>query len=249
MAGILNGIAYDGIFRASGATFLVFSDYARPSIRVAALSHLPVVYIFTHDSVGVGEDGPTHQPVEHVASLRMIPNLLVFRPADGVETAEAWELALETTTGPSLIALTRQNLAPARRTHTDDNLVAKGGYVLSPASKPEKVVLIATGSEIEIALEAQKHLEAEGIGARVVSLPCFELFAAQPDTYRSETLGGALPKVAIEAGVRDGWDRWIGPEGGFVGMTGFGASAPYKALYKHFGITAEEVVKAAKARL
>ena len=207
------------------------------------------IYVMTHDSIGVGEDGPTHQPVEHVASLRMIPNLLVFRPADGVETAEAWEVALETTTGPSLIALTRQNLAPARRTHTDDNLVARGGYVLSSASKPEKVVLIATGSEVEIALEAQKKLEEDGIGARVVSLPCFALFAAQPDAYRAETLGGALPKVAVEAGVRDGWDRWIGPEGGFVGMSGFGASAPYKALYRHFGITAEAVVAAAKARL
>jgi len=249
MAAAMNGMALHGGVVPYSGTFLVFSDYSRPAIRLGALMGQRVIHVMTHDSIGVGEDGPTHQPVEHVASLRMIPNLLVFRPADGVETAEAWELALETTTGPSLIALTRQNLAPARRTHTDDNLVAKGGYVLSPASKPEKVVLIATGSEIEIALEAQKHLEAEGIGARVVSLPCFELFAAQPDTYRSETLGGALPKVAIEAGVRDGWDRWIGPEGGFVGMTGFGASAPYKALYKHFGITAEEVVKAAKARL
>jgi transketolase len=245
----MNGMALHGGIVPYSGTFLVFSDYSRPAIRLGALMGQRVIHVMTHDSIGVGEDGPTHQPVEHVASLRMIPNLLVFRPADGVETAEAWEVALETTTGPSLIALTRQNLAPARRTHTDDNLVAKGGYVLSPASKPEKVVLIATGSEVEIALEAQKHLEAEGIGARVVSLPCFELFAAQPDKYRSDTLGGALPKVAIEAGVRDGWDRWIGPEGGFVGMTGFGASAPYKALYKHFGITAEEVVKAAKARL
>jgi transketolase len=208
-----------------------------------------VIHVMTHDSIGVGEDGPTHQPVEHVASLRNIPNLLVFRPADGVESAEAWEVALKSTTGPSLIALTRQNLAPARKTHTDENLVAKGGYVVSPATKPEKVVLLATGSEVEIALEAQKTLEAEGIGARVVSMPCFSLFAAQPAGYRSETLGGALPKVAVEAGIRDGWDRWIGPDGGFVGMTGFGASAPYKALYKHFGITAEAVVAAAKERL
>jgi transketolase len=205
--------------------------------------------VLTHDSIGLGEDGPTHQPVEHLAALRSIPNLLVFRPADGVETAEAWEVALKTTTGPSLIALTRQNLAPARTSHTDENLVAKGGYVLKAASKPEKVVLCATGSEIEIALEAQKKLEEEGIGARVVSLPCFALFAAQDAKYRSDTLGGNLPKVAVEAGVRDGWDRWIGPEGGFVGMTGFGASAPYKALYKHFGITTENVVKAAKERL
>ncbi|MEQ1784125.1 MAG: transketolase [Hyphomonadaceae bacterium] len=249
MAAAMNGMALHGGIIPYTGTFLVFSDYSRPAIRLGALMNQRVIHVMTHDSIGVGEDGPTHQPVEHVASLRNIPNLLVFRPADGVESAEAWEIALKTTTGPSLIALTRQNLAPARKTHTDENLVAKGGYVVSPATKPEKVVLLATGSEVEIALEAQKTLEAEGIGARVVSMPCFSLFAAQPASYRSETLGGALPKVAVEAGIRDGWDRWIGPDGGFVGMTGFGASAPYKALYKHFGITAEAVVKAAKERL
>ena len=249
MAAAMNGMALHGGIIPYTGTFLVFSDYSRPAIRLGALMNQRVIHVMTHDSIGVGEDGPTHQPVEHVASLRNIPNLLVFRPADGVESAEAWEIALKTTTGPSLIALTRQNLVAARKTHTDENLVAKGGYVLSPATKPEKVVLLATGSEIEIALEAQKTLEAEGVGARVVSMPCFSLFAAQPEKYRSETLGGKLPKVAIEAGIRDGWDRWIGPEGGFVGMTGFGASAPYKALYKHFGITAEAVVKAAKERL
>ncbi len=249
MAAAMNGMALHGGIIPYSGTFLVFSDYSRPAIRLGALMNQRVIHVMTHDSIGVGEDGPTHQPVEHVASLRNIPNLLVFRPADGVESAEAWEIALKTTTGPSLIALTRQNLVAARKTHTEENLVAKGGYVLSPATKPEKVVLLATGSEIEIALEAQKTLEAEGIGARVVSMPCFSLFAAQPEKYRSETLGGKLPKVAIEAGIRDGWDRWIGPDGGFVGMTGFGASAPYKALYKHFGITAEAVVKAAKDRL
>jgi transketolase len=179
----------------------------------------------------------------------MIPNLLVFRPADGVETAEAWDVALANKGGPTLIALTRQNVTPARKTHVAENLVAKGGYVLSPASKPEKVVLIATGSEVEIALEAQQKMEAEGIGARVVSLPCFSLFEKQPAKYRNEVLGGKLPRVAVEAGVRDGWDRWIGPEGAFVGLAGFGASAPYKALYKHFGITADGVVKAATERL
>jgi len=249
MAAAMNGMALHGGVIPYSGTFLVFSDYSRPSIRLGALMNQRVIHVMTHDSIGVGEDGPTHQPVEHVASLRNIPNLAVFRPADGVETAEAWEIALNTTTGPSLIALTRQNLAPARKEHTDDNLVAKGGYVLSPASKPEKVVLLATGSEVEIALEAQKQLEADGIGARVVSMPCFSLFAAQPAKYQKDTLGGKLPKVAVEAGIRDGWDRWIGPEGGFVGMTGFGASAPYKALYKHFGITAEAVVKAAKERV
>jgi transketolase len=249
MAAAMNGMALHGGVIPYSGTFLVFSDYSRPAIRLGALMNQRVIHVMTHDSIGVGEDGPTHQPVEHVASLRNIPNLLVFRPADGVESAEAWQVALNTTTGPSLIALTRQNLAPARKTHTDENLVAKGGYVVSPATKPEKVVLLATGSEVEIALEAQKKLEAEGIGARVVSMPCFSLFAAQDKKYRSETLGGSLPKVAVEAGIRDGWDRWIGPEGGFVGMEGFGASAPYKALYKHFGITAEAVVAAAKERL
>ena len=249
MAAAMNGMALHGGIVPYSGTFLVFSDYSRPAIRLGALMNQRVIHVMTHDSIGVGEDGPTHQPVEHVASLRNIPNLLVFRPADGVETAEAWEVALNSTTAPSLIALTRQNLAPARKEHTDENLVAKGGYVLSPATKPEKVVLLATGSEVEIALEAQKQLEADGIGARVVSMPCFSLFATQPAKYQADTLGGKLPKVAVEAGIRDGWDRWIGPEGGFVGMTGFGASAPYKALYKHFDITAEAVVKAAKERV
>jgi transketolase len=249
MASAMNGMALHGGVIPYSGTFLVFSDYSRPAIRLGALMGQRVVHVMTHDSIGVGEDGPTHQPVEHVASLRMIPNLAVFRPCDGVETAEAWEIAVHRTDGPSLLALTRQNVAQARKTHVAENLTAKGGYVISPASKPEKVVLIATGSEVEVALEAQKALEAEGIGARVVSLPCFSLFAAQPAKYRDETLGGKLPKVAVEAGVRDGWDRWIGPEGAFVGMTGFGASAPVKVLYKHFGITAEAVVKAAKERI
>lgn len=250
MAAAMNGMAlHRGVVPYSG-TFLVFSDYSRPAIRLGALMGQRVIHVMTHDSIGVGEDGPTHQPVEHVASLRSIPNLLVFRPADGVETAEAWEVALNTMTGPSLIALTRQNLAPARKTHTDENLVARGGYVLRPATAPEKVVLLASGSEVEIACAAQEALEAEGVGARVVSMPCMSLFAAQPEAYRSETLGEKnLVRVAVEAGIRDSWDRWIGPEGGFVGMTGFGASAPYKALYSHFGITPQAVVKAARERL
>jgi transketolase len=249
MAAAMNGMALHGGVIPFSGTFLVFSDYSRPAIRLGALMNQRVIHVMTHDSIGVGEDGPTHQPVEHVASLRNIPNLNVFRPADGVESAEAWEIMLNTTTGPSLIAATRQNVAPARKTHTDENLTAKGGYVLSPAAAKEKVVLLATGSEVELALSAQKALEAEGIGARVVSMPCFELFAAQPAKYRADVLGGKLPKVAVEAGIRDGWDRWIGPEGGFVGMDGFGASAPAKTLFKHFGITAEAVVKAAKALL
>jgi transketolase len=249
MAAAMNGMALHGGIIPYSGTFLVFSDYSRPAIRLGALMGIRVIHVMTHDSIGVGEDGPTHQPVEHVASLRAIPNLLVFRPADGVETAEAWEVALAHTSGPSLLALTRQNVAPARKHHPRDNLVEKGGYVLSPATKPEKLVLIATGSEVEVALAAQARLEAEGIGARVVSLPCFALFAAQAEGYRREVLGHNLPRLAVEAGVRDGWDRWIGPEGGFVGMPGFGASAPAKTLFQHFGITAEAVAKAAKMLL
>jgi transketolase len=246
MAAAMNGMALHGGIIPYSGTFLVFSDYSRPAIRLGALMGIRVIHVMTHDSIGVGEDGPTHQPVEHVASLRAIPNLLVFRPADGVETAEAWEVALAHTTGPSLLALTRQNVAPVRKHHPRDNLVEKGGYVLSPAAKPEKVVLIATGSEVEVALAAQAKLEAEGIGARVVSLPCFALFAAQSEGYRHDVLGHNLPRLAVEAGVREGWDRWIGPEGGFVGMSGFGASAPAKTLFQHFGITADAVVLAAK---
>jgi transketolase len=249
MAAAMNGMALHGGVIPYSGTFLVFSDYSRPAIRLGALMGLRVIHVMTHDSIGVGEDGPTHQPVEHVASLRTIPNLLVFRPADGVETAECWELALKAETSPSVMTLTRQNVSPARRTHVSENLSARGGYVVSPAAGQEKVVLLATGSEVEIALAAQAMLQAEGVGARVVSMPCFELFSAQDDKYRRDVLGGDLPKVAVEAGVRDGWDRWIGPDGGFVGMTSFGASAPYKALYKHFGITAEAVVAAAKARI
>jgi transketolase len=218
-------------------------------VRLSALGSYPVIWVWTHDSIGVGEDGPTHQPVEHVASLRAIPNLLVFRPADGVETAEAWEVALAHTKGPSLLALTRQNVAPARTSHPRDNLVEKGGFVLVPATGPEKLVLIATGSEVVIALAAKAKLEAEGLGARVVSMPCFALFEAQSEGYRREVLGHHLPRLAVEAGVRSGWDRYIGPEGGFVGMPGFGASAPAKTLFQHFGITAEAVVKAAKMLL
>jgi transketolase len=205
-----------------------------------------VIHVMTHDSIGLGEDGPTHQPVEQIASLRAMPDMVVFRPADGVETAECWELALQRQDGPTTMALTRQNLSPARKTHTDENLSAKGAYVLSPAKGKERGVLIATGSEVEIALKAQALLAEEGIGVRVVSMPSMELFAQQDAAYRAETLGRDLPKVAVEAGVRFGWDRWIGPEGGFVGMDSFGASAPYQKLYQHFGITAEGVVAALK---
>jgi len=247
MAAAMNGMSlHKGVIPYSG-TFLVFADYSRAAIRLGALMGAQVVHVMTHDSIGLGEDGPTHQPVEQVASLRAMPNMLVFRPADGVETAECWELALKNQTGPSTIALTRQGVASVRTEHVEENLSARGGYVLSPAKGEEKVVLIATGSEVGIAVEAQAALEAKGIGARVVSMPCMELFEAQDAAYQSRTLGGELPKVAVEAGVRFGWDRWIGHDGGFVGMNSFGASAPYKDLYKKFGITADGVVAAAEA--
>ncbi|MBM3541397.1 MAG: transketolase, partial [Alphaproteobacteria bacterium] len=231
-----------------GGTFLVFTDYARPSIRLSALMGLRVVYVMTHDSIGLGEDGPTHQPVEHVASLRAMPNLLVFRPADGVETAECWALALENANRPSVLALTRQALPTLRTVHRDDNPCARGAYELLPATGTAKVSLFATGSELSLAVEARKLLEAEGIGTRVVSVPCMELFAEQPEAYRRATIGTGA-RVAVEAGVRQGWDAIIGADGAFVGMSGFGASAPAGDLYKHFGITPEAVAKAAKARI
>ena len=249
MAAAMNGMAlHKGIIPYSG-TFLVFADYSRAAIRLGALMGTNVIHVMTHDSIGLGEDGPTHQPVEHVASLRAMPNMMVFRPADGVETAECWELALKHRAGPSTIALTRQGVKSVRTEHTDENLAARGGYVLSPAKAEEQVVLVATGSEVSIAVEAQAALEAKGIGARVVSMPCMELFDAQDAAYQSRTLGGDLPKVAVEAGVRFGWDRWIGGQGAFVGMDSFGASAPYKDLYKRFGITADGVVETAEALL
>jgi transketolase len=206
-----------------------------------------VVFVMTHDSIGLGEDGPTHQPVEHLAALRAIPNLKVYRPADAVETAECWALALADKTGPSVLALTRQNLEPARLDHTDENLSALGAYVLADAPDPD-VVLVATGSEVEIALAAQKRLACEKIRARVVSAPCFPLFAAQDKKYRKKVLGKA-PRVGVEAAVRQSWDLFLRRKDAFVGMTGFGASAPHQELYRHFGITPEAVVAAAKGLL
>lgn len=246
MAAMMNGMALHGGIIPYSGTFLVFSDYSRPAIRLGALMGLRVIHVMTHDSIGVGEDGPTHQPVEHVASLRGIPGLNVFRPADGVETAECWELALQSSGATSVMVLTRQNVGPVRGNHVDENLSAKGGYVVSGAKSPAKAVILASGSEVEVAIKAQTALEADGIGVRVVSMPSFERFAAQSDTYRAEVLGD-LPKVAVEAGVRQGWDRWIGPEGGFVGMDSFGASAPAKSLFEHFGISAEAVAAKVKS--
>jgi len=249
MAAAMNGIAAHGGFAPAGGTFMCFTDYARPSMRIAALSHTPVVYIMTHDSIGLGEDGPTHQPVEHLAALRAMPNMRLFRPADAVETAECWQLALENLTGPTVLALSRQNLAPVRTTASSDNLCRHGGYELVAATGEAKVSLFASGSEVEIAVAAQKQLAARGIAARVVSVPSLELLLAQPLERRAAIVGRAPVKVAIEAAVRFGWDAVIGPDGIFVGMNSFGASAPAKDLYKHFGITAEAAVEAASKRL
>jgi transketolase len=249
MAAAMNGISTHGGFAPVGGTFLTFTDYARPSMRIAALSHVPVVYVMTHDSIGLGEDGPTHQPVEHLAALRAMPNMRVFRPADAVETAECWQLALENTTGPTVLALSRQNLTPARTVASSDNLCSHGGYELIAANGEAKVSLYASGSEVEIAVVAQKQLAQAGIATRVVSVPSLELLLAQPVDRRHAIIGDAPVKIAIEAAVRFGWDAVIGPDGIFVGMSSFGASAPAKDLYKHFGITAETVVNAAQKRL
>jgi transketolase len=249
MSALMNGIALHGGFIPYGGTFLVFADYMRNGIRMSALMGQRVVYVLTHDSIGLGEDGPTHQPVEHLASLRVIPNLLVFRPADSVETAECWALALARKDGPSVLALSRQNLPTVRETHTEENLCAKGGYVLKPASARQRVTLLATGSEIELAIKAQAALESEGIGAAVVSMPSWELFDRQPEAYRKSVLGEGMVRVAIEALSVFGWERYVGEKGAVVGMTGFGASAPADKLYAHFGITPEAVVAQAKARL
>jgi len=254
MAAAMNGMALHGGVRPYSGTFMAFTDYARPSMRLSALMGLPVVYVMTHDSIGLGEDGPTHQPVEHLAISRATPNTLVFRPADLVETAECWELALSQTKTPSVISLSRQNLGAVRLTHTARNLSAQGAYVLADSTGKRQVVLIATGSEVEIALKAREALEAEGIGTRVVSMPSMELFAAQPEAYRRKVLAPGAVRIGIEAGVRaGGWDQWLLGHGAkksdFVGMSSFGASAPYERLYKEFGITAEATVARAKALL
>jgi transketolase len=248
MAAAMNGMALHGGVVPYGGTFLTFTDYCRPAIRLSAIMGQRVVYVMTHDSIGLGEDGPTHQPIEHLAALRAIPNLHVFRPADTVETAECWALALAARTTPSILSLTRQGVPTVRRAHTDDNLSARGGYVLAEADGARKATLLATGSEIAIALKARELLHAAGVPTAVVSMPCWSLFDAQPEAYRRSVLGNGA-RVAIEAGIRMGWERYLGDKGGFVGMTGYGASAPADALYKHFGITAEAAVEAVKARL
>ena len=248
MAAAMNGMAlHKGVIPYSG-TFLIFSDYCRPSIRLAALMGQRVIHVMTHDSIGLGEDVPTHQPVEHLAALRAIPNLLVFRPADAVETAECWELALMQKNRPSILALTRQGLATLRSGDNKENLSAKGAYVLADEANA-RVTFLATGSEVEIALKARELLKAKGVAARVVTMPCWELFEEQPETYRDKVLGSSTVRVAIEAAAPMGWERYTGPNGGFIGMHGFGASAPAKDLYKHFGITAEAAAEAALAAI
>jgi len=249
MAAAMNGISAHGGFVPAGGTFLCFTDYARPSMRIAALSHTAVVYVMTHDSIGLGEDGPTHQPVENLAALRAMPNMRVLRPADAVETAECWQVALENLTGPTVLALSRQNLTPLRTSATSDNLCRNGAYELVAAKGEARVSLYASGSEVEIAVAAQNELAGRGIATRVVSVPSLELLLAQPADRRKAIIGSAPVKIAIEAAVRFGWDAVIGPDGDFIGMASFGASAPAKALYKHFGITAEAVVEAASRRV
>jgi transketolase len=248
MAAAMNGMALHGGVIPYGGTFMVFSDYCRPSIRLAALMGIRTIFVMTHDSIGVGEDGPTHQPVEHLAALRAIPNLLVMRPADGVETAECWQLALDHTDRPTLLAFSRQDVPTVRVTHTAENLSAKGAYELV-GDKDAKLTFLATGSEVGLAMQARALLAKDGIPSRIVSMPCWALFEQQTAQYRDSVLGPGTVKVAIEAGVRQGWDRYIGADGGFIGMHSFGASGPAKDVYKHFHITPEAAVEAAKTAL
>ena len=249
MAAAMNGMALHGGIIPFSGTFLVFSDYCRPAIRLAALMGRRVIHVMTHDSIGLGEDGPTHQPVEHLAALRAMPNLLVFRPADTVETIECWQLALEARASPSVLALTRQNLPQLRLGFDQDNRCAGGAYEIAAAQGVAQVSLFATGSEVAIAVAAQKLLRERGVAARVVSVPCFELFRARSAAERQSVIGAAPVRVAVEAAVRQGWDEIIGTDGAFVGMTTFGASGPFKDLYAHFGITAEKVAQAALSKL
>src|SRR6185312_7896442 len=249
MAAAMNGMALHGGVIPFSGTFLVFSDYCRPSIRLAALMGTRVIHVMTHDSIGLGEDGPTHQPVEHLAALRAIPNVNVFRPADLTETAECWQHAVENAEGPSVLALTRQNLPQLRTSFEEKNLSARGAYELAPAKGKAQVSLFASGSEVSLCMSAKAELEKQGIAARVVSVPCLDLFLAQDANYRASVIGDASVNIGCEAAIRMGWDEIIGSNGIFVGMTGFGASAPYKDLYRHFGITTEAIVVAATAAL
>ena len=248
MAAAMNGLALHGGVIPYGGTFLIFTDYCRPAIRLSALMRQRAVYVMTHDSIGLGEDGPTHQPIEQLAALRAIPNLLVMRPADAIETAECWEVALQESDRPSVLALTRQGVPVVRQEH-QENLCALGAYILMPANNKRQVTLIASGSEIAIALEAREQLEADGISTAVVSMPCWRLFEDQPPHYRDEVLGPGALHIAVEAASPFGWERWVGLDGGALGLRDFGASAPGPQLYEHFGITASHVVEMVKTRL
>jgi transketolase len=245
MMACMNGMALHKGIIPYGGTFLIFSDYCRPAIRLAALMRQRVILVATHDSIGLGEDGPTHQPVEQLAALRAIPNLLVFRPADAIETMECWQAALENEEGPSVLALTRQNLKPVRTAHVAENLSARGAYLVAEPAGSRQVTLLATGSEVDVALEAAALLAARGIAGAVVSLPCFELFERQDPAYRARVLGAA-PRVAVEAAVPFGWTRYVAREQDVVGMTSYGASGPCAELYRHFGITPERVAARAE---
>ena len=246
MAAVMNGMALHGGLIPYGGTFLVFSDYCRPAIRLSALMRQRVIYVMTHDSIGLGEDGPTHQPVEHLASLRAIPNLNVLRPADSVETAECWEIALETEERPSILSLSRQSLPALRSEFSEENLCLRGGYLIGDVEGERQVTLIASGSEVSIAIEAKNLLQQEGIEAAVVSMPCLDLFLEEDADYRKEVLGEGCAKVVVEAAIRQGWDALLGPQDSFVGMKGFGASAPASDLYQHFGITPVRIVEEAQ---
>jgi transketolase len=248
MAAAMNGIAVHRGLIPYGGTFLTFSDYARPAIRLSAFMGAGVIYVMTHDSIGLGEDGPTHQPIEHLAALRAMPGLYVYRPADAVETAECWALALHRRDAPALLALTRQPLPLLRSDAGPENRSARGAYVLAEADGPRRITFLATGSEVSVAMAAREVLARDQIGAAVVSMPCWELFEQTPKEYR-ETVLGSAPRVAVEAAVQFGWERWFGPRGVFVGMTGYGASAPGEALFPHFGITSEKVAEAARSLL
>ncbi len=247
MGAIMNGMALHGGVIPYGGTFFVFSDYMRPSMRLAALMGLRVVYVLTHDSIGVGEDGPTHQPIEHLASYRAMPNIYTFRPCDVVETAEAWKIALESEKTPSILALSRQNV-PTLRTDTEENLSSRGAYIISKAQREPQATIIATGTEVSLAVEAQKQLRADGIEVNVVSMPCCELFDAQPEEYKQKVLGRA-PRIAVEAAAAFGWERYTGSSDRVIGINSFGASGKGDEVYKYFGITAENVAKKVKELL
>jgi transketolase len=255
MAAALNGIALHGGLRPYGGTFMCFTDYARGAMRLSALMGVPTVYVMTHDSIGLGEDGPTHQPVEHLAISRATPNTLVFRPADVTETAEAWEVALSQSSTPTVMALSRQSVPAVRTNYKTANLSARGAYILAEATGKRQVILMATGTEVSLAIHARDLLQADGVGTRVVSMPCMELFAQQDALYRRRILPGGAVRVAVEAAVRMGWDQWLlGERGreskaGFIGMTSFGASAPAEHLYQKFGITAEAISEKARSLL